>query len=102
MSSPETQRLSAAGILSATSLLLTSAFAGALGGGLFVRLFVPKTGMGWDQLADMLGGLMLGALIGLTTGALLSWSLPAPRRWLATGGMVLLTGLLLLGLRLAA
>lgn len=37
--------------------------------------------MGWDQIADALGGLMLGALIGLILGVALAIRL-APRRQL--------------------
>ena len=33
-----------------------------------MRLFVPETGMGWHQLGDALGGLMLGGLLGLVAG----------------------------------
>jgi len=48
--------------LSVAALISCAVLAGAMLGGLYVKLFVPKTGMGWDQMADALGGLMVGGL----------------------------------------
>lgn len=74
-------------------LALTSALLGASLGSLWVRLFVPKKQMGWDALADALGGLMLGALVGLVAGAVLAAFLSMRGRFLgsavATAAMVL-------------
>jgi len=65
-------------------LALTSALLGASLGGLWVRLFVPKKQMGWDALADALGGLMLGAVIGLAAGAIVATFLSMRGRLLAS------------------
>lgn len=77
-SSKPSRRIVAA--LASTVLTLAASFLGALVGVLFVRFFVPQTGMGWDRIADALGGLMLGASAGLLAGALLAWRLPARSR----------------------
>jgi hypothetical protein len=82
---------SLSGVLSALLLPLVAAVAGALAGGLYVRLFVPKTGMGWDQLADMLGGLMLGGLLGLVAGVALCFFLTARQRWAGAGLLLMLS-----------
>jgi hypothetical protein len=65
-------------------LALTSALLGASLGGLWVRLFVPKKQMGWDALADALGGLMLGALVGLVAGAVVAAFLSMRGRFLGS------------------
>ncbi|MEM6704630.1 MAG: hypothetical protein AAF690_18065 [Acidobacteriota bacterium] len=67
-------------VLATAALTLSGTFVGALTGVLFVRFFVPATGMGWDRLADALGGLMLGGVVGLFGGALLSWRLERSTR----------------------
>ncbi len=57
-------------------LVLSCLFAGAMLGLLWVKLFVPAKEMGWDGLADTLGGLMLGALIGVIAGTVMAWKFP--------------------------
>jgi hypothetical protein len=86
------------GVLSALLLPPVAAVAGALLGGLYVRLFVPKTGMGWDQLADALGGLMLGGLLGFAVGVALCFFLKARRRWWVAVALCGLSVLLMAGL----
>lgn len=71
-------------IVSRSLLVLFSGIGGALLGALYVRLFVPRTGMGWDQLADALGGFMLGGLLGLALGAVGAVRFEPRSRWLAT------------------
>lgn len=85
--------------LASTVLALTGAFLGALVGVLFVRFFVPQTGMGWDRIADALGGLMLGALAGLLAGALLAWRLEARSRNRTAAAALVLCLLVVLVLR---
>ena len=54
------------------SLLVISGFlSGAVTGGLYVKLFVPRAAMGWDGIADALGGLMLGGLTGVVVSIIL-------------------------------
>ena len=90
------------GVLGALLLTGFAAILGALLGLLYVRLFVPKTGMGWDQLADVLGGLMLGGLIGLVAGAV-GVALMAPRRRaLAAAICAVLTVALIVGFSVTA
>ncbi len=54
----------ATGVGTLTSMLL----AGAALGMVYVKLFVPRKAMGWDGLADVLGGIMLGGLVGVVIG----------------------------------
>jgi hypothetical protein len=75
-------------VVSGLLLVLCTGACGATLGGLYVRLFVPRTGMGWDQLADTLGGLMLGGLIGLVAGGVLAAILDTRRRWLAAAAFL--------------
>ncbi len=55
-----------AGLLGSTTLVGTAL------GSLWVKLFVPRKAMGWDGIADALGGLMLGGLVGLLAGVILA------------------------------
>jgi hypothetical protein len=83
-------------------LIASSALAGALLGTVFVRFFVPRTGMGWDQLADALGGLMLGAIIGLVAGIFATVRFDTRRRLVATAVAILIVAATVGILRLAA
>ncbi|HYJ78736.1 MAG TPA: hypothetical protein VEW03_03965 [Longimicrobiaceae bacterium] len=59
------------GIGLAASLSLVGAAAGGLVGG---RL-LDGSGMGWNQLANMLGGMMVGGGVGLVAGVVLARTL---------------------------
>lgn len=48
-------------LLAIPSIAVCGAFAGAL----FATQVLPSPGDGWDQIAQALGGLMLGALVGM-------------------------------------
>ena len=48
--------------------LASTLLVGAALGMVYVRLFVPRKAMGWDGLADALGGMMLGGLAGVVLG----------------------------------
>ena len=75
-----------------------SAFGGtAFGGGMGVMILKsrPRSGMGWDQIADALGALGLGGILGLVTFSVLSLRLEE-RRALGMGLAVLVLGPLLL------
>ena len=64
---------------------VSSLLAGGLLGILYVKLFVPAKEMGWDGIADMLGGLMVGGAIGLFAGIYLAWKLPLRKQAMGTG-----------------
>ena len=81
---------------------VSSLLAGGLLGILYVKLFVPAKEMGWDGIADMLGGLMVGGAIGLFAGIYLAWKLPLRKQAMGTGALLLIFGITLLGLKLAA
>jgi hypothetical protein len=51
--------------------LASTLIVGALLGLVFVKLFVPRKAMGWDGIADALGGLMVGGLVGVVIGGVL-------------------------------
>lgn len=70
-----------------TAILLLPALLapGVLLGGLVASRVLPDTGMGWDQLANTLGGMMVGAI--LAVGA---WLFALQQ--LGTRGRLLLTG----------
>jgi len=61
-------------------LLLTGTLSGSALGILFVKLFVPRKAMGWDGMADALGGLMLGGLIGIVVSIILISMISVRRR----------------------
>lgn len=70
------------GLLTAAAVL-AGTLGGAAAGGVVARLF--STGMGWDRLADVLGGLMVGAAVGLATSAWAVWAWHRRRRAKAPG-----------------
>jgi hypothetical protein len=90
------------GIASRSLLVLSSGIGGALLGSLYVRLLVPRTGMGWDQLADALGGFMVGGLLGLAAGGVGAARLGVRGRRLATALAIGAAIASLVGLRLMA
>lgn len=59
-------------------LLLVCLLIGAISGGVLASLLATQRGrMGFDALADFLGGVMLGSLAGFLVGGGLAWRLPA-------------------------
>ncbi|MEM7049494.1 MAG: hypothetical protein AAF604_07545 [Acidobacteriota bacterium] len=97
MQKPQGKTLSQ--VLSALVLVPLGGLFGMLVGGLFVRLFVPRRGMGWDQLADFLGGVMVGGLVGLVLALVLCFYLTARSRWWTAGALLLAGALIVLTLR---
>jgi MFS family permease len=89
-------------IITGLVLLAINLIAGATLGGLWVKLFVPRKAMGWDGLADMLGGLMVGALLGGVVTVLLVFLLSVRWQWVWIGGATVVAGLILTGLALTA
>jgi len=83
-------------ILPGIALGISMTFVGFLAGGLLGALFA--SGMGWDRLADTLGGVMLGTLIGFGTGIFLAVRLPVAQvkraAWIAFLVALLLVGVL--------
>ena len=70
-------------------------------GGAFVgsRLLVQPGGMGWDRIADALGGMMVGTLVGLVAGCALAVKLEARGLKIGLLIVVLMTALVVLLLR---
>lgn len=86
-------------VLSALTLVASLLALGFFLGGFVATRLLPTTGMGWDQLADALGGMMLGTLIGLVL-AVAGVSLLTTRvRWWTSAGALILAFVTLLGLR---
>lgn len=81
--------------LAGVALTLACAVLGISLGLLWVKLTVSARSMGWDAIADMLGGIVVGGALGLLAGAWLSAGLSAQARWWSAGAGTLLSGLLL-------
>ncbi|MCI5064719.1 hypothetical protein MRY87_03225 [bacterium] len=62
-----------------TLTVLGSTVSGTLLGGIYAKFLMPKRGMGWDQIADALGALMIGSAVGLLVGVVTLWHLPRKR-----------------------
>ena len=69
---------------------------------LYVRLFVPSTGVGFDALADALGGMIVGSLVGLVAGGIMVARLEVRRQWMVIGVWLAVTILTFAGLALTA
>ena len=75
--------------ISAAILLVALVLFGFIVGGLVATRVVGMSGMGWDRLADTLGGLMVGGALGIAAWVLAVWFFaPAGRFWL-TGAAVI-------------
>ena len=69
--------------LTGAFLLITFTLLGFLFGGLVATRIMTTGAMGFDQLADALGGFMAGSLAGLIAGIVLLRFLSPPKRWVA-------------------
>lgn len=82
------------GFVSGAVLLIALSPVGLLIGGFVAARIGPKSGMGWDQLADTLGGAMLGVLGAWVVGAVLIQLLTPRKRFVvalvATASIVVL------------
>jgi hypothetical protein len=84
LSSPRTKSW-----LSAAALLIALVMFGLVAGGLVATRVIGTAGMGWDQLADTLGGLMVGGAVGIVAWLLaLRFLAPAGRRWLTVAAAI--------------
>ena len=70
--------------LSGTTVLATAVLCGFLAGG-FIASRLSTTGMGWDRLADALGGMMIGIVAGAILGTVLVVRLGVRGRLVAAG-----------------
>lgn len=82
--------------------LASNLITGATLGLLWVRLFVPRRAMGWDSIADALGGAMLGAVLGFVVGVALVYWLSVRMQWVWIGIAIMVVGGIFVGLRLTA
>ncbi|MEM9553528.1 MAG: hypothetical protein AAGC60_04665 [Acidobacteriota bacterium] len=62
---------------------------GALTGATVAARLMPRAGDGWTQIADALGGLMLGALLGGVIGGVLAVRFGTAALWRAAAGATL-------------
>ncbi len=89
-------------VITGLVLLVSNLIAGAALGLLWVKLFIPPKAMGWDGLADVLGGIMVGALLGLVVSALMVFLLSIRVQWMWIGIAVVVGGLTFAGLVITA
>jgi len=71
-------------IASGTVLVLTSLVFGFLTGGFLGGRVFGRTGMGWDRLADALGGMALGLIGAVIMSTVLVMKLDTGKRWIAS------------------
>ena len=69
---------------SGTAVVAMAVLCGFLAGG-FIASRLSTTGMGWDRLADTLGGMMVGVVAGVILGAVLVVRLGVRGRMVAAG-----------------
>ncbi len=89
-------------VITGLVLLASNLIAGAALGLLWVKLFVPHKAMGWDGLADVLGGIMVGTLLGLVVSVLVVILLSVRVQWVWIGIAAVVVGLIFAGLVLTA
>jgi hypothetical protein len=77
------------GWLTAACVLAGLVFLGMIAGALVATRVMTVSGMGWDQIADTLGGLMVGGAVGLVAGLVAVRMLDARGRLAATAGALL-------------
>lgn len=75
----------AARAFTALAVLMTHSMAGVLLGLMWVKLFLPRRQMGWDGIADALGGLMIGGAVGLIAAVVVARVLSLKAQRVAVG-----------------
>jgi hypothetical protein len=75
----------------ASGILFAIAFPifGAMAGGFTASKILPTSDMGWDQIAQALGGVMVGGAIALPLAAVAVWKLPPRALYFASAAAVL-------------
>lgn len=81
-SSPPHRDFSPASIIAATVMLGTLVFAGLFSGVLVATRLMQTAQMGWDQLADAIGGAIFGVSIGLIIAVTVTLRAGAKARWI--------------------
>lgn len=89
-------------VTAALSLVLTCVLLGAVIGLLGVRLFAPEQTTEWHDVADALGGLVVGGASGLVAGGYLASGLSVRARWWSAAVAVLMAAGTLWSLALTA
>ena len=81
--------------------VVTTTLLGLLVGGFFGKVFGSKSAMGWDQLADFLGGVMLGGVIALAVSSVVVGRLQPRRRMIVGTAFLLMIVAVIVALRVA-
>jgi hypothetical protein len=81
-------------ILSGTVLVLTTLLFGFLFGGFIGGRVFGQDGMGWDRLADALGGMFLGVFGAVIVATVLVMKFDNLKRWIASA--VFLAGIVVM------
>ncbi|MEM7343946.1 MAG: hypothetical protein AAF485_06860 [Chloroflexota bacterium] len=89
-------------IIAGLAVLVSNVIAGVALALLWVRLFVPPKAMGWDGLADFLGGIMVGTLLGVVVSVVIIALLSIRVQWIWSGIAVVIGGLTFAGLVMTA
>lgn len=89
-------------IIAGLALLVSNLIAGVGLGLLWVKLFIPAKQMGWDGLADVLGGIMVGGLLGIVVTVLAVFLVSIRVQWVWGGIAVVIGGLAFAFLALTA
>lgn len=70
-------------------LVISAIVFGFLSGGLVGSRVFGRTGMGWDRLADALGGMAVGILVSILVSVLLLRTVDTRKLWIASGLFIL-------------
>lgn len=81
--------------------IVTTTLFGFLIGGFLGKVFGSKSAMGWDQLADFLGGVMLGGLVALAGAVVVVRRMEPTKRMIVGTVFVLLIAVAVVVLRVA-
>ncbi len=80
-------------VTSGAFLILSAVLFGFMSGGFLGSRVFGGSGMGWDRLADALGGMMVGILVSTVASVFLLLHLDTRKRWIA--GALFIAGALL-------
>jgi hypothetical protein len=88
--------------VAALALAIACLALGAAIGLMSVRLLMGESSTGWDAIADALGGVIIGSLLGLVAGGYLARDLSVTARWWSAAMAIMLAGGTLWSLALTA